>query len=490
MDENEEVVQCKTFGKVTMSNEKTNKEMDRDPIRDPLRMGPDPAPRRGWVDRRGFLRSTAAVGAGLALSPITLGQTGSGKKEDDINVALLGAGDQGWVLMNTCLKIPSVRFKAVCDIWEAYNQKRASRLLKKYRHGSNTYVDYREMLDKEKDLDAVIIATPDFWHAEHAVACLKAGLHVYCEKEMSNTLEGARRIVQAARETGKLLQIGHQRRSNPQYLHCYERLIKEAKLLGRITTINGQWNRAVHEPLGFPQKAIIDQVTLEKYGFKSMEQFRNWRWYKGLGGGPIVDLGSHQIDIYSWFLETNPKSVCASGGTDYYDRKTHEWYDTVMAIYEYQTKDGIVRAFYQAVTTNSGNGYFEAFMGDEGALLISEAAGRSTVYREVQVSAEKWEKWVKKGYIKAVEQEQEKPATGAVLDVRESPKAPSYDLSVTMDKPYYQPHLENFFDAIRGKAKLNCPAEIGYETAVTVLKVNEAVEAARKLDFKPDEFKV
>ena len=68
------------------------------------------------------------------------------------------------------------------------------------------------MLDKEKELDAVLIATPDFWHERHAIDCLKAGKHVYCEKEMSNTLEGARSMVAAARETGKLLQIGHQRR--------------------------------------------------------------------------------------------------------------------------------------------------------------------------------------------------------------------------------------------------------------------------------------
>jgi hypothetical protein len=75
--------------------------------------------------------------------------------------------------------------------------------------------------------------------------------------------------------------------------------------------------------------------------------------------------------------------------------------------------------------------------------------------------------------------------------VRESLKPPSYDIPVSLgDKPYHQPHLENFFNAIRGKAKLNCPAEIGYETAVTVLKVNEAVEAGRKLDFKPEDFTV
>jgi len=442
------------------------------------------------MDRRSFLRSSAAVGAGLAFAPYVFGQE-TGGKPADINVALLGAGAQGQVLLDACLKIPGVRFKAVCDIWEAYNQRRVSRLLKRYRHEHNTYVDYQDMLANEKDLDAVIIATPDFWHADHAVACLKAGLHVYCEKEMSNTLEGARRIVQAAKETEKLLQIGHQRRSNPRYIHCYENLIKNAKLLGRITTVNGQWNRtkAACEDLGWPEKAEIDKATLQKYGFESMQQFRNWRWYKGLGGGPIVDLGSHQIDIYSWFLQTNPKSVMASGGVDYW--KGHDWYDHVMVVYEYQTNEGMVRAFYQTITTNSGQGYFETFMGVEGTLLISESAARGTVYREAWVPAENWARWVKMGYITAIEQEEQEPAaTGAVLDVRESPKPPSYDLSVTMDKPYHQPHLENFFDAIRGKAKLNCPADVGYETAVTVLKVNEAVEKACKLEFKPEEFKV
>lgn len=438
------------------------------------------------IDRRHFMRSTAAIGAGLFVAPKVLGQTG---KPDDINIALLGAGAQGRVLTDSMLKIPGIRFKAVCDIWEGYNLRNMSRLLEKYRHENNAYVDYREMLDKEKDLDAVVIATPDFWHCEHTVACLEAGLDVYCEKEMSNTLEGARKMVEAANKTGKLLQIGHQRRSNPRYIHCYEKLIKKANLLNRITTINGQWNRSAREDNGWPQKYPIDQAVLEKFGFKSMHQFRNWRWYKGLGGGPIVDLGSHQIDIFSWFLEANPSAVVANGGTDYYDKKTHEWYDTVMAIYEYQTKQGVVRAFYQTITSNSSQGYFETFMGDKGTLQISESSSRGSVYREP--TSPEWDNWVKEGILKAPVEEKKEEDTTAVLDVRETLAPPAFEIPVDMgDKKYHQPHLENFFSTVRGKEKLNCPAEIGYETAVAVLKVNEAVEANRRLEFREDEFKV
>ncbi|MEC9456312.1 MAG: Gfo/Idh/MocA family oxidoreductase, partial [Candidatus Neomarinimicrobiota bacterium] len=350
------------------------------------------------INRRQFIKTSTAAGASLILTPHVL----KGAKSfgvDDINVALLGAGAQGQVLMNACLKIPGIRFKAVCDIWKEYNQKRVYRLLGKYGHKLNAYEDYREMLANEKDLDAVIVATPDFWHAEHATACLEAGLNVYCEKEMSNTLEGAKQIVRAAKKSGKLLQVGHQRRSNPRYIHCYEKLIKEAKILGHITTINGQWNRAVQPDLGWPEKYAIPQPRLEQYGFQSMAQFRNWRWYKGFGGGPIVDLGSHQIDIFSWFLDAVPLSVMASGGTDYYDSQTHEWYDTVMAMFEYDTPKGLVRAFYQTITTNSNMGYFENFMGDQGTLQISESAGRAGIYREQ--SAPLWDKWVDKSFLNA-----------------------------------------------------------------------------------------
>ena len=443
--------------------------------------------------RRDFLQSAAFAGTAMIFSPMISAQEDSGKTQDDINIALIGAGDQGKVLLNACRNIPGVRFKALCDIWSNHNRKRVARILKAHGQPVTEYEDYKQMLSDEKDLDAVIIATPDFWHSIQTIDCLKAGLHVYCEKEMSNTLEGARKMVEAARQTGKLLQIGHQRRSNPKYIFSYEKLIKEAKLLGQITAVNGQWNRMMIEPLGWPASVAIPQATLDKYGYKSMAQFKNWRWYKGLGGGPIVDLGSHQIDIYNWFLNAFPKNVYASGGTNYFNKKTHEWYDTVMAIYEYDTAQGAVTAFYQTISTNSRAGYYEAFLGNEGMLNISETTNPwNGIYREKWVLPDKWGPSCNAGYIKEIEaEEDEEPdSEGVMLTVTPSPPPPQYEILVTMDKPVHQPHLENFFDAIRGKAKLNCPAEIGYETAVTVLKVNEAIEAGRRLEFKPEDFVV
>ncbi|MCX6550563.1 MAG: Gfo/Idh/MocA family oxidoreductase [Acidobacteria bacterium] len=406
-----------------------------------------------------------------------------------INVALLGAGAQGQVLTDSMLRIPGVRFRAVCDIWTEYNQKRVVNQLKKFNHNPNAYEDYREMLDKEQELDAVVIATPDFWHSPHTVDCLKAGRHVYCEKEMSNTLEGARAMVAAARDTGKLLQIGHQRRSNPRYLHCYEKLLGEAKLLGRIVTISGQWNRAVAPDLGAPARYAIPDARLKQYGFKDMHQFRNWRWFKGLGGGPIVDLGSHQIDIYTWFLGVNPSAVMASGGLLYHDPKTHEWYDTVMAVYDYDTPAGPVKAYYQTQTTNGSQGYFENFMGDQGTLLISESETYGArLYRDPNAPA--WDTWVQKGFLNAPTIQEVKEKTEGVTDVRESVSPDEHKVSIVLRDPYHQPHLQNFFDAVRGKAKLNCPAEAGYESASSVLKVNEAIEAKSRLAFGPDDYRV
>ncbi|MBM3285562.1 MAG: Gfo/Idh/MocA family oxidoreductase, partial [Candidatus Aminicenantes bacterium] len=329
--------------------------------------------------------------------------------------------------------------------------------------------------------------TPDWVHAEQTIACLESGLHVYCEKEMSNSIDKAREMVRAARRARKLLQVGHQRRSNPRYIHAIDRLIREKKLLGRLTAAYAQWNRARSDMLGWPKKYTIPPAVLDKYGYGSMIEFRNWRWFKKFGGGPIVDLGSHQIDLFAWALGTNPASVAASGGVDYY--KGREWFDNVMAVFEYETGEGTVRSLYQVQTTTKHGGFYESFMGENGSIVISEVPERGN-WAMREAHAPEWDSLVKDGFLLS-----EKPPILKVdtrnifLDVRVTAEAGRWPLPVELAKPPHQPHLENFFDAIRHGTPLTCSAELAFESAVAVLRVNEAVRSRQLLRFRPEQFK-
>lgn len=444
------------------------------------------------LSRRDFLKSSASAGLGMAMAGGALTgaslseMTQEKQKPTELRVALIGTGTQGRVLIESCLRIPGIRFVAVCDIWE-YSQRYASRYLKKYGHTVSVYEDYRDMLNKEKNLDAAIVATPDWMHAEHANACLQSGLHVYCEKEMSNSLDSARTIVQTARKTGKLLQVGHQRRSNPRYIHAIDRLIHEKNILGRVNAIYAQWNRAKSDMLGWPKQYTIDQGKLEKYGYASMTEFRNWRLFKKYGGGPLVDLGSHQIDLFSWVYGSNPSSVVASGGIDYY--RNWQWYDNAMTIYDFKTKEGTARALYQVQTTTKHGGFYEVFMGENGSLQISEVPQRGN-WAMRETHAPEWDSLVKLGLLKSEAPPIQKVDTKNIfLDVRVTAEAGRWPLPVEMAKPAHQPHLENFFNAILHGTPLNCPAEVAYESAVAVLKANEVIETRRFLRFQPEHFR-
>jgi predicted dehydrogenase len=216
-----------------------------------------------------------------------------------------------------------------------------------------------------------------------------------------------------------------------------------------------------------------------------MHQYRNRRWYKGLGGGPLSDLGSHQIDIFNWWLGTTPKSVIASGGLDYY--KNHDWYDNAMVIYEYPLAEGVARAFYQVqTTTTSGGGYFETFMGDDGTIKMSEDPSLCAIYREARATAVSWDDLIQKGYVRA---KAASAADAAKVDVRETAQLAEYEIPVFFNKPPHQPHLENFFNAIRGTAKLNCPGDEAFSSEYTIHKANDAVAAQTRLAITPEEVK-
>ncbi len=463
--------------------------------------------KRTGTNRREFLRA-ATAGTLLAaawaddLAAADEPRPPAPGKDDELNIAFVGIGTQGRVLLaGNCLKMTDqrLRIRAICDIWE-YRRTGAVNLVRKYGHDTRGYEDYREMLASEKDLDAVIIATPDWMHAEIAVACLKAGLHAYCEKEMSNTLEGARSMVRAARQTGKLLQIGHQRRSNPRYLTALE-YVRRHRALGRITNTYGQWNRFRGLHLARPAPAAMPNgAAIARHGYPSVEHLLNWRWYKRYSGGPIADLGSHQVDVFNWFLDAAPRAISAMSCRD--AAQPSEWYTSVNAMYEWATAQGrreqVVQGFYQLLNTSSHGGYFETFIGDEGSMNMREFDGRMGLRREEQVDIAQFEReldaWGRaniEGYRSPLERIHQPikvgyspPHTGRIFTLPFDPRD---------DRPVHWAHLANFFSAVRNpqNVKLNCPADEGYHSAVSVLRVNDCLAAGGgRLEIRPEEYVV
>ena len=441
------------------------------------------------ISRRSFLAKS--VGAGLVLgAPSILGAASKGPS-DTLKVGIIGFGKQGRVLFEAMSNIPGLHFQAVCDIWE-YNRKGGMGKVRALQgHLPNGYVDAEEMLTKEKGLDAVIVATPDFWHSRHTVMCLEAGVNVYCEKMMSNTIEDARAMVRAAERTSRLCQIGHQRRSNPRYRYTLEQLLQRHQICGQIVNVNGQWNRAVSssQDIAYKESLAIDPAILRKYGFRDMHQFMNWRTYRDLSGGPISDLGAHQIDIFNWFLGTSPKRVYASGGNDFFTQREH--FDNVMAIFDYDTPQGGCRAFYQVLTTTSaGGGYYESFMGTEGTINISERAAYTNIYRE-SGSTRSWEPLVEKGYLRKAAAPATAAAGGAdAIASYESAAPEAFALPGELNKPPHQPHLENFFAAIRGEESLNCDARHAFESEAPIYWVNPSALEGVPVNLTSDHLSV
>ncbi|PXA04309.1 gfo/Idh/MocA family oxidoreductase [Coraliomargarita sinensis] len=447
------------------------------------------------LSRRDFITKGAA-GAGLMMGAPSILKAGpAGTADDPVRVGFIGCGKQHEVLFNAMVNIPGIKYVAAADIMKDRLGRTFGAIRGRFDTSIKRYLSVEEMLEKEADnMDAVFVATPDFWHAPHTVMALEAGVHVYCEKMMSNTLEGARSMVDAMDRTGKLCQIGHQRRSNPRYQFTLEELIKKHKICGQIININGQWNRAlsssqdiVSKPSILPEADVLREAGFNNGTDKKLTQeelrhrFLNWRFYKALSGGPISDLGAHQIDIFNWFLDARPTSVMASGGRSYF--KDREHFDNVMCVFDYETPQGNARAFYQVLTTTSaGGGYYESFMGTDGTIEISEREAYTNIYKESGADGAKWDELVSRGYLKKEAAGVAAGGSDAIASYESAPPD-KYALPGGLSKPPHQPHIENFLDAIRGKAKLTCDARHALESEAPIYWVNPAAESKEIIKF-------
>ena len=434
--------------------------------------------------RREFLSSSLAAGAGTFLLSA---QPATGEAADPVlDVAVIGAGIHGRTLLNCLLASGGVRIRAVCDVWP-YRRNSAVYYLEAFGQKAVGFEDYREMLDQVDGLQAVLVATPDFAHAEQTIASLQAGLHVYCEAPMARTFDQAQAMAEAAEQTGNLLQVGYQRRSSPRYRLVAENLLGEAELLGDITAAGTQWNQPELWDLGWPQRLTLPDADLQKYGYADMRQFRNWRWFSRYTAGPFVSAAVHQVDVLNRLLGTTPRAVLAAGGADYFEDR--QCLDHVTAIFEYPLDARTIRATCQVLTTTRGTaGSHELLVGTEGSLRTSDRPKWFTVFREP--TAADWNVWVRQGYLVKPEQAESSepaPASGGLLHVEETGEVEEYALPLTADKSSLHYHIENFLQAIQGKCPLNCPAETALASEAAVLRALDAVDAQQLLPIQAED---
>ena len=290
---------------------------------------------------------------------------------DKIGLGVIGAGNRGLSDMGDFQKNSAVEVVGVCDIYGDH----VDMALQKAR-SARGFNDHRRLLEV-KEIDAVLIATPDHWHAQTAIDSLNAGKDVYCEKPLTLTIEEGPRIVKAARVNNRICQVGMQQRSGPHYLRAKAEYFDSGKL-GKITMARTWWHGNTFHLRKAPPKLQTKPDNLDwtrflgpvKWRDYNPQMFWNFRAYLEFGGGQVTDLFTHWIDVVHMFMNQEiPTAAVAAGGVYHYkDGRTAP--DTINVLLEYP---GEWTATFEATLAPGITGAAVEMCGTEGRLLITRS---------------------------------------------------------------------------------------------------------------------
>jgi predicted dehydrogenase len=359
---------------------------------------------------------------------------------DRVQLGLIGCGGRGRGVMGTFVKTEQVNVAAVCDVYG----ERIDRA-KQIAAEAKSFGDHRKLLEM-KQLDAVLIATPDHWHALTAIDALNAGKDVYCEKPLTLRIEEGPPIVKAARVNNRICQVGMQQRSGSHYIQARDEYVKKGKL-GKITLARTWWHGNGAHLMKSPVTERPSNLDWARYlgPVKWREwdppQYFNFRAYLDFGGGQITDLFTHWIDVVHMFMEQdNPTSAVASGGVYHYkDGRTAP--DTICVFLEYPAN---WTATFEATLAPGITGAGVEMCGTEGKLFITRGQFEFT------------------------------PAgRGAKPTVVKSPKEQTIE------------HVENFLDCCRTRKLPNGDVYIGHRSAQASHLGNIAYVEKRRIKFDP-----
>jgi predicted dehydrogenase len=309
------------------------------------------------TSRREFFRNLAVTGSVAFLASVpwlkvfSMGRKVPVSPADRVRLAVIGTGSRGTELLNNLIpacKEINVEISAICDNYPLHLNS-AIAFCREKGISPVPYSDYHHLIEKEK-YDGVIIAVPLAEHAQIAVDCLHAGIHVFCEKSMARNLDDVHRMYETSRQTGRILQIGHQRMFNPIYIEGIRRIRNGD--IGKIGQMKGYWHRNSNWRRPLPGNA------------PNLEKQINWRLYKETSAGLLTELMSHQLHVASWALDQLPESVMGSGSIVYWkDGRTV--YDNVALIYSYPNG---VKFIYDSMTSNVKYGLEEQILGDKATI--------------------------------------------------------------------------------------------------------------------------
>ena len=262
---------------------------------------PEPTPSHG--NRRRFLGAAVATAA-------SYGRIFGAN--DRIRVAGIGTGGRGDYLLSNVAKLEGTEIVGFCDVYEPHRMRSKSR----YAATAPDYVDHRQVLDR-KDVDAVVIATPDHWHVPITIDAVRAGKDVYCEKPVTHSLAEGAPLIEAVNKSGRVVQTGTQQRSWTHFMHARELI--SGGTLGQVTFIRTYWYQnhianqdAVHvDVTKLDWKRFLGPASPRPF---DADQYAHWRWYWDFGGGAMTDLFIHWVDVAQWYMnDDTPVRATASG---------------------------------------------------------------------------------------------------------------------------------------------------------------------------------
>ena len=406
------------------------------------------------LTRRKFIRTSLYGAAGISMLPLL---KGCEVPSDQIRMGFIGLGRQAISLMNGFHQNPGVKIVGGADVY-GVKRERFEMLVSKHQEESeqgvdiSTTINYQDLLERD-DINVIVIATPDHWHAIQAIDACRAGKDIYLEKPVTFTIREGIEVANAVRENNIILGVGSQQRSDPNFQHAVK-LVRENQL-GDLTKVNA-WVGPPAEPYDLEEESVPSDLDWDKWlgpnpyvhynpelnppisldPRQDEEFWAGWRWYKETGGGFITDWGAHNFDIVQWALDkddSGPVKVIPAGHNDN---------DYIHFVYD----NGLVMAN-------------EPFTEDEdfGVRFQSEDA------------------WIE------VHRGEFRASDDALLP----PEEPDTDEEIEYEMA--SPHLEDFLAAVRSRQDPIAPIEAGHRTGTIGILGNIATVLDRPLNWNPEQ---